>query len=546
MGFQKSTISSVCTYQQSKWFETRMSAGIEGVEASAAPVKVKKPRRAPRSKATVADASAGSMVLGSNLHSDAQGRMLCSSSVKVCNSRPVVGYGFCKTHILEDKNAPFKQCEATARGRQCTLVVSVADNIKFCGIHSSLERRAAAANAQNLIASSLPDSDAPPSAPLPRSTLPPSISSPSVSAFIDYDVTESEDDDFKYQTPFAPLFSPQTPLNRFSALFPPLMEWSKEGRRLEQEREAQEKLELGHPNFSLDNFLHTRQNQLLRNVQYYRMRIGQMQMAYERQVNEEARERAREEARLKNEASCLLIDEKRRLRTLEKLYRRRYEEEQKKREQLASGALGEEGEEQGTHGTLGTQSAAALSLAGGSQARSAAHNALLSSSSLFSSSSHIESTPSSPSVGGALSSPSSAPRSRSKASSSSPSSSLLPPVGSSSSKQKIASVSKCSSALPPCSEPSLPLSSFCYRHILLDPLQRFFVSCSFDSSLFNAHLRDLGLSDQKCDFPVIRDSSPLLCALHAELLCSHSNSPHPSRLVTAEDDDDDVDVEEDD
>lgn len=63
------------------------------------------------------------MFEGKNIHSSPlDGKLLCSYSEKLCKQRRLNGYAFCIRHVLEDKNAPFKQCQFVAKynGHQCT------------------------------------------------------------------------------------------------------------------------------------------------------------------------------------------------------------------------------------------------------------------------------------------------------------------------------------------------------------------------------------------------------------------------------------------
>lgn len=90
---------------------------------------------------------------GSNIHRNAEGKLLCSHSLKICNQKYVLslhatssrsdastlisfahhrrmeGYGFCSKHILEDPAAPFKQCDNVnpKSNKQCTNPVSLSD-----------------------------------------------------------------------------------------------------------------------------------------------------------------------------------------------------------------------------------------------------------------------------------------------------------------------------------------------------------------------------------------------------------------------------------
>lgn len=67
------------------------------------------------------------MYLGSNIHlSPLDGKPLCSFSKKLCRQRRLNGFGFCIRHILEDENAPFKQCPfKTKSGDICINAVPI-------------------------------------------------------------------------------------------------------------------------------------------------------------------------------------------------------------------------------------------------------------------------------------------------------------------------------------------------------------------------------------------------------------------------------------
>lgn len=59
---------------------------------------------------------------GANIHlSPIDGKKLCSFSQKICKQHRLNGYAFCIRHILEDKDAPFKQCQYTMKstGEKC-------------------------------------------------------------------------------------------------------------------------------------------------------------------------------------------------------------------------------------------------------------------------------------------------------------------------------------------------------------------------------------------------------------------------------------------
>lgn len=498
--------------------------------------KAKKPRRAPKSKASAAVPPSGAMFLGSNVHYDDQGRLLCSASSKLCNSRPVVGWGFCKTHILEDKNAPFKQCEATAKGRQCTLVVAIGENSRYCGIHMSMERKAAANNAA--------PSSSSPAAPeqVSSASAQPVIAfkkeqRPKTMAFLEMDYdgnveTEGEEEDAAY-TSFQSSSSSSlwhssfdSPVLMLRKLFPTLASHTALGAHLHSsnalspfnKHSSQQgiqsstlplssasrsssdssllpsNMELGSPSFSLSSFLEHRSAVLLKNVRFNRMRMIHLQLAYDKYVMEEARERAKTEAFLQNEESCREIDHQRKLRTLEKLYRRKHEEEQRRKE----GGFTEEGglsfpSHGHSHGFDMDFASSASSPRGSSHHHHHHHHQTPSSHR----SSHHPSSSSnaSPAAGaGMLTSPEGIPRG------------------------KIEKIGKCEAK--ECVESALPLSSFCWAHILQDPLQKLFVPCSFNPALtpLPESLTSAGIVMAPCSYPVIRGGPSSLCAFHSSLI----------------------------
>lgn len=73
------------------------------------------------------------MHLGSNIHlSPLDGKPLCSFSKKLCRQRRLNGFGFCIRHILEDENAPFKQCLfKTKSGDTCINAVPISAARRF-------------------------------------------------------------------------------------------------------------------------------------------------------------------------------------------------------------------------------------------------------------------------------------------------------------------------------------------------------------------------------------------------------------------------------
>lgn len=78
------------------------------------------------------------MFEGKNIHSSPlDGKLLCSYSEKLCKQRRLNGYAFCIRHVLEDKNAPFKQCQFVAKynGHQCTNPIPFAEERIYCNSH---------------------------------------------------------------------------------------------------------------------------------------------------------------------------------------------------------------------------------------------------------------------------------------------------------------------------------------------------------------------------------------------------------------------------
>ncbi|XP_078376847.1 uncharacterized protein LOC144660154 isoform X3 [Oculina patagonica] len=78
------------------------------------------------------------MFEGKNIHSSPlDGKLLCSYSEKLCKQRRLNGYAFCIRHVLEDKNAPFKQCQFVAKynGHQCTNPIPFAEDRIYCNSH---------------------------------------------------------------------------------------------------------------------------------------------------------------------------------------------------------------------------------------------------------------------------------------------------------------------------------------------------------------------------------------------------------------------------
>jgi len=81
---------------------------------------------------------------GSNIHTDAAGRRLCSYSKRLCSKPRLEGYGFCKRHILEDPAAPFASCDfvSPTTHKRCTNPVPLADPApRLCTAHQGAARR---------------------------------------------------------------------------------------------------------------------------------------------------------------------------------------------------------------------------------------------------------------------------------------------------------------------------------------------------------------------------------------------------------------------
>lgn len=83
----------------------------------------------------------------------------CSFAQRPCSQLRVEGYEFCIKHILEDKNAPYKQCSyvSTKNGKRCPNAapkVERKDGVTFCAEHA--RRNAMALQAQMRKASSGP------------------------------------------------------------------------------------------------------------------------------------------------------------------------------------------------------------------------------------------------------------------------------------------------------------------------------------------------------------------------------------------------------
>ncbi|XP_065052778.1 INO80 complex subunit D-like [Rhopilema esculentum] len=79
-----------------------------------------------------------SMFEGKNIHSSpVDGKLLCSYSEKLCMQRRLNGFAFCIRHILEDRNAPFKQCQFFAKYNKsrCINPVPISEKRNYCNSH---------------------------------------------------------------------------------------------------------------------------------------------------------------------------------------------------------------------------------------------------------------------------------------------------------------------------------------------------------------------------------------------------------------------------
>lgn len=81
------------------------------------------------------------MYEGKHIHfSEVDNKPLCSYSPKLCKQRRLNGYAFCIRHVLEDKTAPFKQCEYVAKynSQRCTNPIPKSEDrrcviVRMCG-----------------------------------------------------------------------------------------------------------------------------------------------------------------------------------------------------------------------------------------------------------------------------------------------------------------------------------------------------------------------------------------------------------------------------
>lgn len=78
------------------------------------------------------------MYEGKHIHySEVDHKPLCSYSPKLCKQRRLNGYAFCIRHVLEDRTAPFRQCEYVAKynSQRCTNPIPKAHDRKYCNSH---------------------------------------------------------------------------------------------------------------------------------------------------------------------------------------------------------------------------------------------------------------------------------------------------------------------------------------------------------------------------------------------------------------------------
>lgn len=74
------------------------------------------------------------MYEGKHIHfSEIDNKPLCSYSPKLCKQRRLNGYAFCIRHVLEDKTAPFKQCEYVAKynSQRCTNPIPKSEDRRY-------------------------------------------------------------------------------------------------------------------------------------------------------------------------------------------------------------------------------------------------------------------------------------------------------------------------------------------------------------------------------------------------------------------------------
>lgn len=82
--------------------------------------------------------SSSVMFVGKHIHySEVDRKPLCSYSPKLCKQRRLNGYAFCIRHVLEDRSAPFRQCEYVAKynNQRCTNPIPKTQDRKYCSSH---------------------------------------------------------------------------------------------------------------------------------------------------------------------------------------------------------------------------------------------------------------------------------------------------------------------------------------------------------------------------------------------------------------------------
>eukprot|EP01135_Chromosphaera_perkinsii_P005630 Nk52_evm1s356 gene=Nk52_evmTU1s356 len=94
------------------------------------------------SKGSSSAPSGTTMYLGKHIHmSSIDGKPLCSYSKKLCSQRRMDGYGFCIRHVLEDPFCPFKQCLYISKStnKQCTNPIPKEEEEReYCNSHLQL------------------------------------------------------------------------------------------------------------------------------------------------------------------------------------------------------------------------------------------------------------------------------------------------------------------------------------------------------------------------------------------------------------------------
>lgn len=424
------------------------------------PKRAKKSAKAAGKSSTADSAPGGVMFMGNNVHYDAAGHLLCTSSAKDCNSRPINGYAFCKSHILEDKTAPYIRCEAMPHGRPCNYGILISLNTRYCGIHRYIETKKAG--------TPVPDLDAelsPSLTPAPMTSAPTTAESQRENPLLEWSESESDDEITSYVSDLEDFDDPASR----ASLFPSLTNLRYFGKPDDTEPHTTEDdaNHLGSPNFNLQRFLEARSSRLSKLIKRYRMKMILLQLSYDENTNNLAMFRARQVARLGNELDNEKHDRERRAAMLEKLYFRKVTENPKKNnlDSKASGgdaALGESKIVSKLAAKLGVEASVL----------EAAKSTL-----------KFKSTAATP-------------------------------------KTRVARVGPC--IFPGCTEQALPITPYCYCHILNDPNQKLFVQCDF---------RSTGPTEARCTYPVIRNSNPQLCAYHQE--------------ITSGDEDQHVDIDED-